>query len=102
MKKKIDYTGTKRFKVLHPEYGSVTVAAPDEESAIFAAGYKWGVDPTRIAFYAYCTVSKARPAPQNKKRAASAATPTTQASNQPIGTPANEESISLNDVKSKG
>lgn len=74
MKRRIGYTGKKRFHVAHPKYGTITVSAPDEASAKYAAGYAWETDPTRIEFYAYCEVSKARPLPGNKKGAASAAT----------------------------
>lgn len=70
MKRKIDYSGDKRYTVEHPRHGRVTVAAPDEASAIYAAGYAWGVDPTRIAFYSNCTAYRDKRAEKRAARAA--------------------------------
>lgn len=52
------YKGKKRFVVRHESLGECRVAAPDQDSAIVAAADHFGQDWTRIAFYAYCTVTK--------------------------------------------
>lgn len=102
MKKKIDYTGDKRFRVYHSQHGNTVVSAPDEASAIFAAGYEWGVDPTRIDFYAYCAVSKAPSASGHKKRAASAATLTTHSELSAAEAAKNNNSIARDSKFRKG
>ena len=52
------YRGRSRFTVSHPDYDTpLTVAAPDEISAIVAAAELWGVRWQRFSFYAYCDVS---------------------------------------------
>ena len=102
MRKKINYTGDKRFRVNHPQYGEIVVAAPDDASAVYAAGYAWKVDPTRIDFYAYCTVAKAKSATRNKKRAASTAMLTTPSELSADDQSANDHSIAQRQHFSKG
>ena len=102
MKKKIDYEGDKRFRVYHPDHGTITVAAPDEASAIFAAGYAWETDPTRYAFYTECTVNRAKSTSGNKKRAASAATLTTHSELSAAEAAKNNNSIARKPEFSKG
>lgn len=53
------YRGKKRFTVSHKSYKTVTVAAPDEISAIVAAANIWGVPWTKVDVYAYASVIKA-------------------------------------------
>lgn len=48
-----------RFNVRHPAQRPVTVAAPDENSAIVTAAAVWGVPWTKYEIYAYTTVTKA-------------------------------------------
>lgn len=51
------YEGVKRFIVKHPgHFGELRVAAPDEASAIAAAGDRWGERWQDYSFYAYCDV----------------------------------------------
>lgn len=54
-----DYRGSKRFAVQHPKFGTVTVAAPDRDSAMVAAARTWNTKWTNLDFYTVCTVSKA-------------------------------------------
>lgn len=52
------YRGTRRYTVAHPSRKrALTVAAPDEASAIVAAADKWKVRWQSYEFYAYCDVS---------------------------------------------
>lgn len=52
------YTGTKRWYVRHPAFSnSLTVAAPDSDSAMKAAADFWGQPFTAYAFYAYATAT---------------------------------------------
>lgn len=52
-----DYKGNKRFTVTHPAHaGELTVAAPDENTALVAAANYWGETWTRYGYYAYCNV----------------------------------------------
>ena len=54
------YAGKKLWKVTHPNYkASVTVSAPDSQSAIVAAAAALGTDWTAYAFCAYAKVSPA-------------------------------------------
>lgn len=50
------YTGKKAFQVNHPLYKTVTVAAPDEASAIVAAADIWGVRWQTYDIYSRCKV----------------------------------------------
>lgn len=54
-----DYRGEKKFNVRHPDFGSVTVTAPDADSAMVVAADFWKTAWTRIDFYTRCEVSKA-------------------------------------------
>lgn len=53
-----DYSGSKRYIVSHPAHAGddLTVAAPDENSALVAAADRWGEKWTKIDFYCYCKV----------------------------------------------
>ena len=53
------YRGSKRFSVQHPKFGTVTVAAPDRDSAMVVAARTWNTKWTSLDFYTVCTVSKA-------------------------------------------
>lgn len=56
------YSGKKRSEVENPRHrGRLTVAAPDENSAIVAAALYWGERWTSYDFYAYCRVHEVRP-----------------------------------------
>ena len=54
------YTGAKRYIVSHPAHAGddLTVAAPDENSAIVDAADRWGEKWTRIDLYCNCKVSR--------------------------------------------
>lgn len=78
MNRNIGYMGSRRFNVSHPSHGSVTVSAPDEASAVYAAGYAWRTDPSRIDFYANCEVSGARARRGAKKEPQAQQTPAAQ------------------------
>lgn len=54
-----DYKGSKLWTVSHPEHRTVTVAAPDANSAIVAASTVWRVKWTAIEIYTQATVIKA-------------------------------------------
>lgn len=45
------YRGDKRWKVEHPEHGSVIVAAPNKDAAIFAAAQAWKCKWTDCSFH---------------------------------------------------
>ncbi len=53
------YTGPRRFTVSFPKRKALLVAAPDEASAIAAAGQHWKQRWQRYEFYTGCTVAKA-------------------------------------------
>lgn len=50
------YDGARRYSVSHPTYKSLTVTAPDENSAIVAAAERWGAQWTKYDFYSLCEV----------------------------------------------
>lgn len=50
------YDGAEAWAVWHPDYEQLTVAAPDEASAIVAAAGAWGVRWTDYGVYSRCTV----------------------------------------------
>lgn len=54
-----DYKGSELWTVSHPEHRTVTVAAPDENSAIVAAATVWRVKWTAIEIYDQATVIRA-------------------------------------------
>lgn len=54
-----EYTGSLRWRVVHPKYRDAIVRAPDDIAAIKAAGDWWGEDWLRMEFYTNCRVSKA-------------------------------------------
>ena len=55
-----DYSGSKRYIVSRPAHAGddLTVAAPDENSAMVAAADRWGEKWTKIDFYCNCKVIK--------------------------------------------
>ena len=50
------YSGINAFQVNHPSHKTVTVAAPDDVSAIVAAADFWGVRWQDYEVYSYCRV----------------------------------------------
>lgn len=59
------YKGDKRWRVNAPSRAGITVAAPDEASAIAAAANYWGEVWQEYDFYAFCDV---RPATKEERR----------------------------------
>ncbi len=51
-----DYTGKKRFTVEHAAHPPMTVAAPDENSAMVAAAEHAGLRWQSYSYYAYARV----------------------------------------------
>lgn len=102
MRKKINYTGDKRFRVNHPKYGEIVVAAPDDASAVYAAGYAWKVDPTRIDFLRLLHSGKGQVSDEKQKRAASTAMLTTPSELSADDQSANDHSIAQRQQFSKG
>lgn len=54
-----DYKGSKLWNVSHPEHRTVTVAAPDANSAIVAACTVWRVKWTAIEIYSQANAIRA-------------------------------------------
>lgn len=48
------YTGTKTWKVKHPDHGEVIVIAPSEPAAIATAASVWNRRWQSLDFYSYC------------------------------------------------
>lgn len=51
-----DYTGSKKWKGSHPEFGLVEVFAPSKQAAIVTAADAWKQKWTRYEFYSECVV----------------------------------------------
>lgn len=51
-----DYTGSKLFRVKHPDHGEIEVVAPSVPAAIVTAASVWGRRWQKYEFYADCSV----------------------------------------------
>lgn len=49
------YSGKKLFEVEHRQFGSIVVAAPDENAAVLAAAKVWKTAWVAPEFYAYAS-----------------------------------------------
>lgn len=52
------YRGRKLYCVTHPRHGSLTIAAPDEATAIVAAASQWRERWQAYGFYTSCIVMR--------------------------------------------